>query len=194
MHSSYIENDYGLVLKSYVLNWRPSTAVELGILDGYSTRAIAEGIKELNFLLDMSVRLTAYDLFDDYQFKHGSQEEVEKMLKDQSLDHLVRIKKGDAFKVHADFADDSVEFLHVDISNTGDTLRKIMELWTPKIAPRGLILFEGGSIERDNIEWMKKYSMPSIKQEIDTSKFIHDNYFYGTYYAFPSMTVFLRKW
>ncbi len=194
MRSSYIENNYGLVLKSYVLNWRPSTLVELGILDGYSTLAIAEGIKEQNFLYGMNVKLFAYDLFEDYLYKHGNKEEVEERLKVAGLQDLVEIRKGDAYQVHADFVDNSIEFLHVDISNTGDVLRRILELWTPKMIQRGLILFEGGSEERDHNDWMKQYNMPSIKQEIETSAFIKNNYLYGTYYAYPSMTVLLKKW
>lgn len=194
MRSSYIENNYALVLKSYVLNWRPTTLVELGILDGYSTLAIAEGIKEMNFLYEMNTKLIAYDLFEDYLYKHGSKEEVEERIKAAGFQDLVEIRKGDAYKVYADFADNSIQFLHVDISNTGEVLKKILELWTPKMIQRGLILFEGGSDERDNIEWMKQYNMSSIKQEIESSVFIKNNYLYGTYYAFPSLTVFLRKW
>ena len=55
MRSSYIENNYGAVLKAYVLNWRPTTLVELGVLDGYSTIAIAEAVKEMNFLYELSL-------------------------------------------------------------------------------------------------------------------------------------------
>ena len=194
MRSSYIENNYGEVLKSYVLNWRPTTLVELGILDGYSTIAIAEAVKEMNFLYQMISKLKAYDLFDDYAYKHGSKEEVEKLIIDKGLIDCVEVIKGDAYKVYTDFPDNSVQFLHVDISNTGDTLRDILTLWAPKLIQRGLVLFEGGSDERDHNEWMVKYNKPSIKVEMETNKFINDNYIYGTYYAYPSMTVFLKKW
>ena len=194
MRSSYIENNYGEVLKAYILNWRPTTWVELGILDGYSTIAIAEAVKEMNFLYGMQSKLQAYDLFDDYEFKHGSKEEVKKLIADKSLTDCVDIIKGDAYKVHTDFSDDSVQFLHVDISNTGETLRTILENWAPKLIQRGLVLFEGGSVERDNNEWMTKYNKPSIKKEMETNKFINDNYIYGTYYPYPSLTVFLKRW
>lgn len=194
MRSSYIENGYDEVLKSYILNWRPTTLVELGVLDGYSTLAIAEGIKEMNFLYQMNSKLQAYDLFEDYEFKHGSKEEVEKLIAEKGLTDYAEVLKGDAYKVHELYPDNSVQFLHVDISNTGEVLRRIMELWTPKMIQRGLILFEGGSDERDHNEWMTKYNKPSIKQEIETNKFINDNYMYGTYWPYPSMTVFLKRW
>jgi len=177
-----------------VLNWRPATLVELGILDGYSTIAIAEAIKEMNFLYQMNSKLKAYDLFDDYTYKHGNKEEVEKLIAEKGLIEYVDVMKGDAYKVYTDFDDNTVQFLHVDISNTGDTLRDILTLWCPKLIQRGLVLFEGGSDERDNNEWMTKYNKPSIKKEMETNKFINENYIYGTYYAYPSMTVFLKKW
>lgn len=194
MRSSYIENNYGEVLKAYVLNWRPSTLVELGILDGYSTLAIAEAVKEMNFLYQMNCKLHSYDLFEDYEFKHGSKEEVEKLIMDKGLTEFVEIHKGDAYKVHTEYPDNSVQFLHVDISNTGETLRTILENWQPKLIERGLVLFEGGSEERDNNEWMTKYNKPSIKKEMETNKFINDNFIYGTYYAYPSLTIFLKRW
>ena len=194
MRSSYIENNYGEVLKAYILGWKPTTMVELGVLDGYSTIAIAEAIKEMNYLYQMQSKLIAYDLFEDYEFKHGNKEEVESKIKEAGLQDLVELRKGDAYKVYADFPDNSVQFLHVDISNTGETLRTILELWNPKLIERGLVMFEGGSDERDNIEWMVKYNKPSIKKEIETNKFINDHYMYGTYYAYPSMTVFLKRW
>ena len=194
MHSSYIENNYGEVLKAYILNWRPTTLVELGILDGYSTIAIAEAVKEMNFLYGMTSKLQAYDLFDDYEFKHGSKEEVEKLIAEKDLTNFVDIIKGDAYKVHTNFEDNSVQFLHVDISNTGETLRTILENWAPKLIQRGLVLFEGGSDERDHNEWMTKYNKSPIKKEMETNKFINDNYIYGTYYAYPSLTVFLKRW
>ena len=194
MRSSYQENNYGEVLKSYILNWRPTTMVELGVLDGYSTIAIAEAVKEMNFLYQMTSKLDSYDLFEDYEFKHGVKEEVEKLLEEKGLKDLVNLQKGDAYKVHELYPDASVQFLHVDISNDGATLRRITELWAPKLIQRGLILFEGGSDERDHNEWMTKYNKPSIKKEMETNKFINDNYIYGTYYPYPSLTVFLKKW
>lgn len=194
MRSSYIENHYDEVIKAYVVNWRPVTLVELGVLDGYSTVAIAEGCKENKLLYDMTTKVISYDLFEDYEFKHGNMQEVQKLIDDKKLQDFVELRKGGAYKVHSDFADKSIQFMHVDISNTGDTLRNIVDLWTPKMDDRAIVLFEGGSEERDNNEWMKKYNKPSIKKELETSQFITDHYIYGTYWAYPSMTVLLRKW
>lgn len=207
MRSSYIENDYGSLLTEYIFcgTWQPSSLVELGVLDGYSTLALAKGVEKLNRLKNFTPPFDAYDLFEDYEFKHGKQEEVQNLLKEHGVDKFVNLRKGNAYEVHTNYPDvqyDStgeqitrgIDFLHIDISNTGDTLRKIMELWHPKMSWRALILIEGGSEERDNVEWMRKYNAPSIKKEIETNPIINKYYHYGTYLRYPGLTVMLRKW
>lgn len=200
MRSSYIENDYGTLIENYIKAWQPSSFVELGVLDGYSTMHIARGIKWLEKYRHYKPQFDSYDLFDDYEFKHGKQEEVQSLIDQEGLTSYVNLKKGNAYEVHRNYPDmvlDSVrgiEFIHIDISNTGETVRSLMDLWHPKIGQRGLVLIEGGSDERDNVEWMKKYDKPSIKEEIKSNPLINKYYQYGTYWAFPSLTVLLRKW
>jgi hypothetical protein len=83
--------------------------------------------------------------------------------------------------------------MHIDISNTGDTVRKILELWDSKISTSAMVCFEGGSEERDQIEWMVKYGMPPIKAEIENNPIIKEKYVYATYLPFPSLTCLLKK-
>lgn len=198
--SSYKRNNFGELLKQYVMAWQPSSFVELGILQGYSTLHIAQGIKWLHERRGYKGRLDAYDLFDDYAFKHGQKEDVEKMLSDNGVSDYVNVIKGDAYEAHKNYPDmvldqvRGVEFLHIDISNTGQTIHDLMEVWHPKVGQRGLVMIEGGSDERDNVEWMVTYNKPSIKDEINSNPLINKYYMYGTYFQFPSMTVLLRKW
>ena len=193
IESSYAQNELGEILKAYVVGFMPVTLVELGVLHGYSAHYIARGIKELHEFQGMKCVLDAYDLFEDYPYKHGNKEEVENGLKEAGLSDYVRLYKGDAFQVQENYEDGKVEFLHVDISNTGETLERVMELWHPKMCVRGLIMFEGGSEERDQIEWMTKYNKKPIKPVVDTHPIIQRDYWYGTYWRFPSLTVLFRK-
>lgn len=195
MRSSYIQNDYRDVFIQNIITWRPTRLVELGVLDGYSTLAIAKGLAESDRLYGYpNVKLDAYDLFEDYPYKHGKQEEVQKLIDEAGLTKWVNLQKGDAWKVQDNYDDNYIEFLHVDVSNTGDTVKKVMELWHPKMRMRGMIYLEGGTEERDQVEWMRKYNMPSIKQEINTNPIIQEYYLYGTYFKFPGLTVLLRRW
>lgn len=186
MRTSYKQNDFGEIFYRLVRSYKPETVVELGILDGYSTLHIAKGIQ-----MNDSGRLWGYDLWDDYDYKHGDMEQVYEMLREEGVSSYVTLMKGDAFEVHEEWADEYIDFLHVDISNDGKVIREIMELWHPKVS--GIIVFEGGSEERDNVEWMDLYDKESIVEELRTNKLINDNYVYYTYKEFPSMTIMFRR-
>jgi len=194
MRSSYELNNYGLLFENYPLAWKYYNIVELGILDGYSLLHLAKGVRSLHKFYGYNERkIDAYDLFDDYEFNHGNKEEVEELLIYNCLSEYVNIIKGNAYEVYRDYEDKSIELLHVDISNTGETLNRVMELWSPKIKERGMILFEGGSEERDNVEWMKSYNKPSIREELESNRIINKQYIYATYCLFPSLTVLFKK-
>lgn len=193
MRSSYLENKYGEIFYSIVTAHRPANAVELGVLDGYSTYHIARGLKRNKSIPGVSAHLDSYDLWDDYAYNHGEMKNVKDMLETAGLLDYVSLKKGDAFKVHENYNTGSIYFLHVDISNTGQIVKDIMSLWDPKMIQGGLILFEGGTEERDNIEWMRKYEAPPIKVEIETNPIINSKYVYATYLKYPGLTVLLKK-
>jgi len=186
VRTSYKKNEFGEIFYRLMRTYKPETVVELGVLDGYSTLHLAKGLS-----INGSGRLWGYDLWDDYDYKHGDMDEVYEMLRENRLSSYVTLMKGDAFDVHDEWADYEIDFLHVDISNDGKVIREIMELWHPKVS--GIIVFEGGSEERDNVEWMDKFDKESIVEELRTNKLINDNYVYYTYNDFPSMTIMFRR-
>lgn len=187
MKSSYLENNYGEVFRSIITAWHPITAVELGVLHGYSTVNIAEGLRQLG-----RGHLDAYDLFEDYPYNHSNMAEVQAMINDFGLASQITLHKADAREVHLSQVG-PIDLLHVDLSNDADTIRWVMEKWDPLIVQGGSILFEGGTEERDGIEWMKQYDRPAMKQEFETNKIITDKYIFGTYLKFPGLTHLLKK-
>jgi len=192
MRSSYIENNYGPIFEKTVEIFMPHKCVEIGILDGYSLLHIARGAKNSKERNNHTPIVHAYDIWEDYQYKHGSAVEVQKLLDDNGVDEFVTLHKRDAFKVHEDYDINSVCFLHVDISNDGEILREIVDLWDNKLSFGGLFFFEGGSEERDNIEWAKKHNKKPIRPEIMSNPILNKKYIYATYNAFPSLSVFLK--
>lgn len=194
MISSYEKNNFGEIFTTLIKCFRYPLAVELGVLDGYSAEHIALGLKANKQRWNLPGHLDAYDLWEDYAFKHSTMESVHSRLEARGVLDFVSLYKGDAFSVHNAYKDKSVHFLHVDISNTGDYLYRIMELWDRKIYQGGMIVIEGGSEERDYVEWMIKYNKTPIKPELEANLIIKKNYIYGTYLAFPSMTVLYKKW
>ncbi len=190
IYSSYPHEFFKLCFKNTVISFPPRVAVELGVLEGFSTIAISEALSILDGGNDVfSGHLHSYDLWEDYPYRHSTQEKVQKTIDRYGLSEFVTLYKKDAFVVHEDYEDRSVDLLHIDISNDGDILNEMLEKWTPKVVHCGIILFEGGSEERDNIEWMKKYNKSPIRKELGANKTIQDNYIYGTYELFPSLTV-----
>lgn len=196
MKSSYEKNNYGEVFELITRACYPKIVVELGVLHGYSTYHICKGIEFLKHNYRADCTFDAYDLFEDYPYNHSRQEDVRKMLDDNGFKDTVTLHKEDAFEAYKNYKDESVYLLHVDLSNTGETLKKIMEQWDKKMVHDGVILFEGGSIERDNVEWMLKYNAPSIRKELRENTIINKGvgwYAVGTYNKFPSLTVLYKR-
>jgi len=184
MYSSYRENNFGEILYETVLEFPPRIAVELGVLEGFSTIAIARALYMLN-----TGHLDAYDIWEDYEYRHSTQKEVQETIDGCGLSDFVTLHKQDAYTVHENYEDRSVHLLHIDISNDGDVFNTMLANWDSKVSHCGLILFEGGSEERDKVEWMVKYNKKPIRPEISNNQLANTNYIYGGYNAFPSLTV-----
>ena len=62
------------------------------------------------------------------------------------------------------------DLMHIDISNNGDVIKKIhTRLSQNKSIKTGPIFFEGGTQERDKVEWMIEYDkreMYPLKDEL----------------------------
>ena len=185
IESSYVKNNYGEVLRSIIDAFKPVNVVELGVLNGYSTFHIASGLKRNGRGV-----VKAYDLFEQYPYKHSRYEDVVQFFKHCDNMEFFAL---DAFKVADLYQPGSVDFLHVDLSNTGETVNRIMEQWDVKMVQGGVILFEGGTAERDQEEWMIKYNKLPIKPEIETNPIIQGKYIYGTYLKWPGLTMLLKK-
>jgi len=192
MRSSYIDNDYGKVFERTIFIFRPHKCVELGVLDGYSTLWIARGAKRGKVINNHPAYLNAYDLWEDYPYKHGNMKDVQTILDNNDVSDCVTLHKKDAFTVHEDYDKNSVCFLHVDLSNDGEVLREIVDRWDDKLSFGGMMMFEGGSEERDNVDWMLKYGKKPIRKEINTNVILNKKYLFATYYAFPSLSVFIK--
>lgn len=193
IRSSYIDNDYGSVFRALILAHKPKLIVECGVLDGYSTYNIAHAVRFNRQKKGIVCPFFAYDIWEDYDYKHGDFQEVKSMLKTQGLDKYCDLGEGDAFEVAEVFDNDSVDFLHMDISNNGDTLVQTLNTWGDKISQDGMIAFEGGSEERDNVEWMKKYGFTSIRDTLMNNPVVYENWIFQVLNVFPSMTLFWHK-
>ena len=156
--SWYNKNNIGKDIYNITIETMPDKIIDFGILYGYSTVCLAQAVR------DNGVgHVYAYDLFEEYQYNNSVKDIVYHNLKYYELDEYVTFKKlnfHEWIKEHEDF-----DLLHLDISNDGNTILEVYEKY-----PDSKIIFEGGTYERDLIEWMRKYKrkqITSIKDEIN---------------------------
>ncbi len=152
VESSYKYNNLGKTLYDQVIWEKPEIIIDFGVLEGYSTIAMALACKE-----NKKGKVKVYDLFEDYEFNHSKFDRLIKNLKEHGVMDYVDIEKMNFF----DWVKNPEAFnmLHLDISNTGD----IIDLLEP-LQGTGTILFEGGSEMRDKVGWMMKFNKKPINQ------------------------------
>jgi predicted O-methyltransferase YrrM len=154
IESSYKENNLGKVLYDYVIATQPKLIIEFGTLYGYSATCMAMALDELN----NGGKIICYDLWEKYPYKHSVIEKTKQNLEKYNVSQYVEFKELD-FK---EWIPENFDLLHVDISNDGNTLMELSIKCLNQLKQGKHILFEGGSVERDNVEWMKKYNKQSI--------------------------------
>lgn len=175
MKSSYKQNNFDQVLKSIIYFIKPKCIVEFGILECYSLNVFLENKPK-------DCKVFAYDLFEDYPFNAAKHEVVVK------IKNVVVVKK-DFYKSVEDFEDNSIDLLHIDISNDRTTYEFAINNYINKLTNNGVMLLEGGSVERDNIEWMLKYNKPKINPYLQEIK---NDFDIIVFEKFPSLTC-IRK-
>tara|TARA_R110000868_G_scaffold132315_1_gene342994 strand:+ start:5904 stop:6443 length:540 start_codon:yes stop_codon:yes gene_type:complete len=174
--SSYKMNNYDIVFQSICFSLNPKKIVEFGVLEGYSLDSFIKYGK--NALIESN------DLFDD--FPHNAADCNFVMNKYQKNSNVKIYKKNFYCSVN-DYENDSIDILHIDIANNGETFDFAIQNYISKV--RGIMILEGGSEERDCVEWMVKYNKPKIRpilQKYSNSVIIE------VLEPFPSLTL-IRK-
>lgn len=180
MRTSYsnIDLNYGDLITSISSAINPSKIVEIGILDGYSLEQFINSSNN-------NTNICAYDLFEDFNGNHSSRQLLEEKFK---IYNNVTIEYGDFYKVYELI--DNIDIIHIDIANNGDVFEYAIKHYIPKLSKSGVMILEGGSITRDNVEWMKKYNKPMIHPILEKYKDYLEIKTFGT---FPSLTLIRKK-
>jgi len=181
--SAYQDHCYGQLFYALARALRPSSCVELGVYRGFSLLATAAALRD-----NGGGSIEGFDLFDEYPYRHETFANASRNLRDCGLAAHARIHKADALEVHKRFA--AVDWLHVDLSNDGDTYRRIFAEWAPKV--RRVMLLEGGSPERDRVQWMTQFGKAPIVPALAEIERGHPQWKLAVLAPFPSVTVALR--
>ena len=151
MTSSYKNNlNYGDLLETITFIQKPKSILEIGILDGFSLKCFADNS-------DKNTKINAYDIFDEFNGNHANKEQLIEKFKEYNN---VNIQYGDFYELYK--SEDEYDIIHIDIANNGDVYEFSINNYLPKLNTNGLLILEGGSEQRDNIEWMIKYNKPKI--------------------------------
>lgn len=170
--SSYRINNIGKTLYETVLKYKPKVIVEFGVLYGYSAICMAQA---LDYLQNKG-HIYAYDLWENYKYKHSTKKETLNTIKNHGVDKYIHLwdlyGENDIYSIlkYNDF-----DLVHIDISNDGEIIERCYNILKNT---NTIMLFEGGTEERDNVEWMKEYNKTpicplkqTIKYEIINDKF-----------------------
>jgi len=150
--SSYKLNNYASVFCEICLALNPSSILEIGILDGYSLEAFTKSCKD-------STEIFAIDLFEDYEYKSGNYQFIKEMFKEHDN---VKILKDSFYKYYK--SSNRFDLIHIDISNDGEVYDFAVKNYLPLV--NKALLLEGGSVERDNVDWMIRYNKKPINSYI----------------------------
>jgi len=184
LRSSYKDHGYGYFFYALTQVLKPTRCVEIGVLQGFSLLTVAAALRDNQWGY-----VHGFDLFEDYPYSYENYGDVLQRIKACGLQGWAQAHRADAFQVHEYF--DSLDYLHVDISNNGDTYRQIFANWASKVGH--VILLEGGSAARDRVEWMVKYEKPSIVSAIKEIARANQEWTITVLEPYPSLTVAIRS-
>lgn len=172
IESSYQHNDLGRTLYNEIRELKPELVIDFGVLNGYSTVCIAQALRD-----NGKGKVKAYDLFENYEYNHAKIDKLVKNIKDAGLLDYVEIEEKNFFDWVKE--PEVFELVHLDISNTGD----ILDIVWDNLKDKGVVLFEGGSEQRDRVGWMFKFNKKPINQSRAKFEVINN--------AFPSISKIL---
>ena len=182
--STFKDHGYGRFFYALARTMRLRRCVELGVHQGFSL-PVGCGARWGQWHGEHP----GLDLFEDYPHRHANYADVEKHISACRLDSWSEIAKVDAIPAHEHYED--LDYLHVDLSNDGDTYRSVFRHWADKV--RKVILLEGGSAERDRVEWMIRHRKSPIVPAIDEIRHTHPEWRIVILAPYPSLTVAVRS-
>ena len=115
------------------------------------------------------------------------------ILKKFNLSKKVKLINDNFYSIYKNHKKKFFDFVHIDISNDGDVLKFFFDKYDPLINQGAIVIFEGGALERDKVDWMLKYNKRSLKKEIEKNDIINKKYEFITLSPYPSLTIFKKR-
>ena len=173
IQSSYNINNFDSIFKNICGIVKPESILEIGILDGYSLNSFVNNTTK-------ETKIVAIDLFDEYEYKNSNYEAIKDSF---SKYENVEISYGNFYEYYKQC--NNFDIIHIDISNDANVYKFSIDHYLSKA--NKILILEGGSEERDNVAWMKKYKKPKINKFLNE---LNNEYNYEIIDIFPSLTIF----
>ena len=180
--SSYETNNYSILFEFICKKFKPDIIVEFGILNGYSTDSFLKSV-------DSNTPIIACDIFEDFIGNHPSFEVIKEKYSNYSNVKVKRLNYFDSNDLISSCIGKKVIF-HVDIANNADVYKFAVE---HMLFPGSMCILEGGSVARDNVEWMIKYNKPAIAPFLDQLKSRKLSHDFVVLNPYPSLTIFSEQ-
>tara|TARA_Y100000310_G_scaffold326518_1_gene391502 strand:- start:1592 stop:2155 length:564 start_codon:yes stop_codon:yes gene_type:complete len=160
------------ILYNMIKILEPKKIVEFGAGKGPTTVTMAKALKDNN----IDGKINSYDLWVDEYW--GNYESTLEEYKKWEVCDYINLQEKDFYEWIK--TDEHFDFLYFDIDNNGDKILDLYEKTKYKIEEGSVIMFEGGSVERDNhgviVSGSKK--MNDVKNIVDY-KVLTDNIKYS---------------
>jgi len=173
--------NFGDLIKTLTFQINPKLIVEFGILNGFSLKCFVDTCKS-------SCSIKAYDIFEEFQGNGANYDDIITKFKNYNN---IEIGKLDFYEGYKQFEDNSIDILHIDIANNGDVYEFTIDNYMSKISNNGIIILEGGSVERDNVDWMIRYNKTKINPYV--CELINKKYDILIIDKIPSITIIKKK-
>jgi len=156
-------------LKFLLPELNPKVFVELGTHHGFSYFAGCQSISENQlstkaFAIDHWLGDSQAGLFDDRVYNKV----VQQNHRYRDFSNLLKMTFEDA---RSEFADGSVDLLHIDGFHSHEAVAQDFNSWLPKMSKSGVVLLHDIHVRRDSYEVWKFWS--EIKDEYQTIEFTH---------------------
>ena len=128
---------------------RPSIVVELGTYSGSSFAAFCQALEAVG----QPAKCFGVDLWEgDVHMGRFDEELYQEMRRfsETRYPDIARLIRKDFNQAVSDFADGSIDLLHIDGTHTYEAVSNDFRTWLPKMSPRGVILFHDINVTMEN--------------------------------------------
>lgn len=151
---------------------RPATIVELGTQSGNSYAALAQAVKTLRFNTacyavdtwegNHQTGLYGPDVYDEWSRFHSAHF--------SAFSRLIRAPFDNA---RGQFADRSIDLLHIDGLHTYEAVRHDFRTWLPKLSQRGVVLLHDINVREKDFGVWRLWA--ELERSYSTFSFLHGN-------------------